>query len=240
MRSTRVYCDAELVSGRVIELDRARGHYLKNVLRLKPGAAFFLFNGRAALDYEATLVTDGKKLRAEIGAARKLATESAINSQILLGLGRSDQVDWSIQKTTELGVNHISLFNAERTQSPLKPAQLEKKLAHWRGVAISACEQCGRAVLPEIQFHPDLGQALTASDAGTKILLDFDGDPLASTLENAPTPVAILLGPEGGLNAGEIELARDSGFRPTSLGKRVLRFETAAAAALAIAQSILD
>ena len=222
MRSIRVYCNAELVSGRVIELDRSQGHYLKNVLRLEPGAAFFLFDGRAAVDYAATLIVDGKKLRAEIGAARALVTESGIDSQIVLGLGRSDQVDWSIQKTTELGVKHIRLFNAERTQSPLKPAQLEKKLAHWRGVAISACEQCGRAILPEIEFHRGLDEALAATDAGTKILLDFDGDPLASALGNAPSPIAILLGPEGGLNAAEIESARNSGFQSASLGKRVL------------------
>ncbi len=146
MRTTRVYIGAELASGQVIDLDRTQSHYLKNVLRLKPGAAFFLFDGRQPVDYEARLVTDGKAFKAEIGAAHPLATESALHSEIIQGLGRADHIDWMIQKSTELGVNRISIFNAERTQSPLKSTAQEKKLNHWRGVAISACEQCGRAI----------------------------------------------------------------------------------------------
>lgn len=237
MRIPRVYIDAELASGRVIELDRSRGHYLKNVLRLHPGAAFFLFNGREAVDYGARLAVDGKKLSAEIGDAQALATESSLDIEIVSGLGRADHTDWMVQKATELGVNRISLFNAERTQSPLKAAPLEKKLKHWRGIAISACEQCGRGVLPDIIFNESLEQALTRVDASRRLLLDFDGAPLSAEAVNAGSSVAILLGPEGGLNTHEIDLARNSGFAPVTLGERVLRFETAAIAALAIVQS---
>ncbi len=239
MRISRVYIDAELVGGQVIALDKAQGHYLKNVLRLKPGAAFFLFNGRACVDFEARLLVDGKRLMAEIGAAQTLSTESALASVIIQGLGRSDHTDWMIQKTTELGASRISLFNAERTQSPLKPAQLDRKLAHWRGVAVSACEQCGRAIIPEIMFNTRLEQALDAAPDSLKLLLDFDGKPLASVLRASQSSVSILLGPEGGLHPQEIDFARDSGFQPISLGSRVLRFETAATAALAIVQSAL-
>ncbi|MDH3759766.1 MAG: 16S rRNA (uracil(1498)-N(3))-methyltransferase [Gammaproteobacteria bacterium] len=237
MRKPRVYIDAELVSGQSIALDKTRGHYLKNVLRLKPGAAFFLFNGHDSNDYQATLVADGKQLSAEIGAARPLATESALGSEIVQGLARADHIDWTIQKTTELGVSTISLFNAERSQSPLKAAQLDKKLAHWRGVAISACEQCGRAMVPQIRFHPGLEQALRDLPDSLKLLLDFEGRPLASALQPGHSRVSILLGPEGGLNPQEIGLAKDAGFQPVSLGSRVLRTETAATAALAIIQS---
>ena len=237
MRTTRVYIDAGLASGQVIELDRTRGHYLKNVLRLKPGAAFFLFDGRKPIDYEAILLADGKKLSAEVGAAHPLTTESSLDIEVVAGLGRADHTDWMIQKTTELGARRISLFDAERTQSPLKPAQQPKKLVHWRGVAISACEQCGRALLPEIVFHPSLEAALAAGEADLKLLLDFDAKPLTSALRARHTSAAILLGPEGGLNTDEIELAGHYGFQPASLGRRVLRFETAATAALAILQS---
>ncbi len=237
MRIPRVHIDAELVSGQVIALDKARGHYLKNVLRLKPGAAFFLFNGREAIDYEAILVADGKQLKVKIGAANPLITESGLASEVIQGLGRADHTDWMIQKTTELGIGKISLFNAERTQSPLKPAQLEKKMAHWQGVAISACEQCGRALVPEIQFHASLDQALEVSPEALKLLLDFDGKPLASALQGSQSTVSILLGPEGGLNPQEIDQASGSGFQPVSLGTRVLRTETAATVALAIIQS---
>jgi len=239
MRISRVYIDAELVGGQIIALDKAQRHYLKNVLRLKPGAAFFLFNGRTAADFEARLRVDGKQLTAAIGAAHPLTTESRLTSEVIQGFGRADHTDWMIQKTTELGVNKISIFNAERTQSPLKPAQLEKKLTHWQGVAISACEQCGRAIIPEIVFHTRLEQALQAPTDSLKLLLEFDGNPLASALQEPQSSISILLGPEGGLNQQEVDLARGSGFQPVSLGARVLRFETAATAALAIVQSSL-
>jgi 16S rRNA (uracil1498-N3)-methyltransferase len=239
MRISRVHTAAELVVGEEISLDKPQGHYLKHVLRLQSGAALLLFNGREAIDYHATLVFDGKKVNARIETATPLSTESRLNSEIIQGLGRTDHMDWMIQKTTELGANKISLFNAERTQSPLKPAQLEKKLAHWRGIAISASEQSGRALLPEINFHNQLEQALAASTIEFKLLLDFEGAALASALHPPCTAVSILLGPEGGLSQAEIQLAKTAGSTVVKLGPRVLRTETAATAALAIVQSTL-
>ncbi|MDJ0777838.1 MAG: 16S rRNA (uracil(1498)-N(3))-methyltransferase [Gammaproteobacteria bacterium] len=235
MRLPRVHIDADLVPRSEVWLDKARGHYLKNVLRLKPGAAFFLFNGRAAEEFEAHLVIDGKRVGAKLGAARTRVTESSLDCEILQGLARSDHVDWTIQKTTELGVSRIRLFNADRTQSPLKPAQLERKLAHWRGVAISACEQCGRVRLPRIEFHANLAAALTAAP-GPGFVLDFTGEPLARIARVDSNRIKLLLGPEGGLTAEEIEAATAGGFLRASLGPRVLRTETAATAALAITQ----
>ena len=237
MRIARVYIGAELVVGEEISLEKPHSHYLKHVLRLKSGAALFLFNGREAADYQARLVFDGKKTSAIIDAATPLHNESRLDSEIIQGLGRADHMDWMIQKTTELGVNKISLFNAERTQSPLKPAQLEKKLAHWRSVAVSACEQSGRALLPQVNFHASLDQAIAASIIEIKLLLDFDGIALASVLHPPCSAVSILIGPEGGLSPAEIQLAGAAGFTSTRLGPRVLRTETAATAALAIAQS---
>jgi 16S rRNA (uracil1498-N3)-methyltransferase len=148
-------------------------------------------------------------------------------------------MDWMIQKTTELGISKISLFNAERTQSPLKSTQLEKKLAHWQRIVISACEQSGRALLPEIRFHSHLQQALAASIIEFKLLLDFDGGSLVSALQTPCAAVSVLLGPEGGLSQSEIELAKSADFTPVRLGPRVLRTETAATAALTIVQATL-
>ena len=239
MRISRVHVDLELVVGEEISLDKPQGHYLKHVLRLKSGAALLLFNGRKAIDYHATLDFNGKKVNARIDRAIPLHTESRLDSEIIQGLGRADHMDWMVQKTTELGTNKITMFNAERTQSPLKPAQLEKKLAHWQGVAISACEQSGRAVLPEIQFCPDLDRAIATSTTELKLLLDFAGDSLVSVLQPPCAAVSVLLGPEGGLSQSEIELAKTTAFTPVRLGPRVLRTETAATAALAIMKSTL-
>ena len=239
MRIPRVHTGAELVVGEEISLDKFQSHYLKHVLRLKSGAALLLFNGREAIDYQARLVFDGKKVSAIIDAATPLHNESELDSEIIQGLGRTNHMDWVIQKTTELGVKKILLFNAERTQSPLKPAQLEKKLAHWRSVAVSACEQSGRALMPQIDFHASLERAIAASKTEIKLLLDFDGAALASLFQSPCTAVSILLGPEGGLSPTEIQLASKAGFAAARLGPRVLRTETAATAALAIAQSSL-
>ncbi|MDC1287380.1 16S rRNA (uracil(1498)-N(3))-methyltransferase [Gammaproteobacteria bacterium] len=241
MRITRVYVEDELSVATKIVLPEAQTHYLKHVLRLKPGAALVLFDGRQALDFHAVLTADGKKLGARIESTTTVATESRLVVELIQGLGRADHMDWMIQKTTELGVNRIVLFNAERTQTPLKPAQLEKKMQHWRSVAVSACEQSGRAILPVVTFQRDLDQALSDSTGNCKLLLDFSGDSLTSVLQQRPahTPLSILLGPEGGLNPAEIEHAKATGFAPVTLGPRILRTETAAITALAIAQSLV-
>jgi 16S rRNA (uracil1498-N3)-methyltransferase len=211
------------------------------VLRLKPGAALALFDGRQTVDFHALLTADGKQLGATIESATAPQTESGLTVEIIQGLGRADHMDWMIQKTTELGVSRIVLFNAARTQTPLKAAQLEKKMQHWRSVAISACEQSGRSIIPAITFQRDLDQVMATSTCDCKLLLDFNGDSLTSVLRQRPslTPLAILLGPEGGLGATEIELARARDFAAVTLGPRVLRTETAAITALAIAQSLI-
>ena len=144
-----------------------------------------------------------------------------------------------IQKCTELGVTHISIFNANHTQIPLKPSQREKKLGHWRNIAINACEQCGRQVPPLVMFQQNLVEALAEPvPRDLKILLDIEGDRLRSGFapENTDDSIAILLGPEGGLSDKEIKSAKNDGFVATRIGPRVLRTETAAATALAILQ----
>jgi len=239
MRIPRIHTDHGLAEGETLALGDAQGHYLKNVLRLKSGADVRLFNGRDAVDYRARIEFDGKQALASVAGIIPAAAESPLSSQVIQALARPDHVDWMLQKTTELGVHRVLLFNAARTQTPQKTARLQKKLEHWRSVAISACEQCGRARLPVIEFQPDLRAALAATIPGLRILLDAGGAPLPSLLRAPAGGIAILLGPEGGLDAGEIQLARECGFASASLGPRVLRTETAAAAALAIAQSCI-
>jgi 16S rRNA (uracil1498-N3)-methyltransferase len=239
MRSVRVHVETELAVGAEIALAQAQSHYLKHVLRLKPGAALLLFNGLEACEYPSVLLADGKRLLARVEAAIPVETESRLFCEVLQGLGRADHMDWTIQKTTELGVNRIVLLNTERSQVPLKPAQLQKKLQHWRGVAISACEQSGRVMVPEIIFERDPVAAINGCEAETKLVLDFGGATLANAVQQPMASVALLLGPEGGLNPAEIAHAEKAEFKSVSLGPRVLRTETAATAALALVQSLL-
>ena len=238
MRIPRVHVEVELVVGDSITFDEDRNHYLKHVLRLKPGAAVDLFNGDGN-DYRATVFLAGKQLSATVSSTTACNTESSIRTNIIQAVGKPDHLDWMIQKTTELGAHRIVLFNAEHTQHPIKNAQLSKKVAHWRRVAISACEQCGRAQIPQIAFLANMREAIDESIAEVNLILDIDGDSIASNSTTPVSSVAILAGPEGGLDQSELEAARCAGFQPVSLGPRVLRFETAAISALATIQNLL-
>ncbi len=239
MRLSRIFVDQVLDEGAQIQLNADSCHYVKNVLRLKQGASIALFNGRDHDDYESLLSFEGKRGFATILNRVVGNTESALSSEIIQGLSRSDHMDWMIQKCTELGTTRISIFNAQHSHILLKPAQLQKRLLHWKNIAIKACEQCGRHIPPLVSFQQSLAEALDAADPRKlKILLNFEG----SRLQPAPITkknldgIVILLGPEGGLSDSEIKSALTAGFIATRLGPRVLRTETAAAAALAIAQ----
>ena len=238
MRISRVYIDMDLAEGDVVALGKPQSHYLRNVLRLKPGASLILFNGRESAEYTARLSEAGKLAEVSIGKRIVRTTDSALDSEIIQGLGRADHVDWAVQKATELGVTRFTIFGSARSQGRLKPAQIDKKLGHWRAVAIGACEQCGRVLLPEIEFLPSLAEALGQPRNGIRLLLDAGGEPLRGIRPAENRSISILLGPEGGLDDIETAAARDAGFTPVSLGPRVLRTETAAVAGLAIVQSV--
>ena len=239
MRLSRIFVRQALIEGARIQLDTDACHYLRNVLRLKPGVTIALFNGEDFCDYESLLSYEGKQAIATIQNRVIGNSESALKTEIIQGLSRSDHMDWMIQKCTELGVTRISVFNANHSQISVKPAQLNKRLLHWSNIAIKACEQCGRQIPPQINFQQNLTLVL---DKGfrhdIKIMLDFEGNRLLSesTIKNSTDQIAILLGPEGGLSQSEIKSAQNAGFIATSLGPRILRTETAAATALAILQ----
>lgn len=241
MRLSRIFVAQPLTPGTSIQLEPAISHYVRHVLRLKAGDAITLFNADDNYDYESLLSCQGKQTIASIQTRVLSDCESGLSSEIIQGLGRNDHMDWMVQKSTELGVSRISVFNAKHTQIPLKPAQLEKRLSHWRAVAINACEQCERHYPPEISFDRKLGDVLGHSvQRQSKILLSIDGDNLKSLLtpDSTEKQISMLVGPEGGLSDTEIQTAKQTGFVSIRLGPRVLRTETAAISALAIAQSL--
>lgn len=240
MRLSRVFVDQPLQQGALVQLDVDRSHYVRNVLRLKPGTGILLFNGRDLFDYEALLSYEGKQAIANIQKRVAGNSNPGISTEIIQGLSRSDHMDWMIQKCTELGVTRISVFNANHTQIPLKSNQLGKRLMHWRNTALKACEQSGRQIPPQLDFYQTIEEVIDAKlPRELKILLSFEGARLQSNPSTANTNgIALLLGPEGGLSETEIKSALDAGFIATRLGPRVLRTETAAASALAIVQYI--
>ena len=163
-------------------------------------------------------------------------SESTLHIHLGQGLSRGERMDWAIQKATELGVNAITPIFSERCEVRLKDERADKRLLHWRQVAISACEQCGRSTVPVI--HPPLLLAdwLKQVEADLKLVLHPVAEPMISHAK--PGSLAFLIGPEGGLTDNEVDTAQGAGFHAARLGPRVLRTETAPVVALAVAQQL--
>ena len=234
MRTIRIYQAISFHVGIPLHLDKTASNHLIRVLRLKNNHQFILFNGDG-FDYLTTLEIDGKKAIAHIQSAEKTDTESSLNIHLLQGISKGERMDIAIQKSVELGVNTITPLICDRTVVNLKSDRLDKKLSHWQGIIISACEQSGRAYLPEINQPVKLNKLSKQIDCLQLML-----DPLAGISLDSIKPdknnIQILIGPEGGLSEQETEQARDNGFIGVSLGPRILRTETAALAAITSAQ----
>lgn len=235
MRLSRFFIDTPLSLGEH-ELPEAQAHYIARVLRMAEGDALQVFDG-SGQEFRGALVEVGKK-RVRISLDESFAgqPESPLRIHLGQGLSRGERMDWAIQKATELGVDQITPIFSERCEVRLKDERADKRLLHWRQVAISACEQCGRSKVPVI--HPPLLLAdwLKQTAANLKLVLHPVAQPLESHAR--PETLAFLIGPEGGLSDAEVEQAQGAGFLPARLGPRVLRTETAPVVALAVAQQL--
>lgn len=234
MRLSRFFIDAPLSLGQH-PLPEASAHYISRVLRLAAGSAVQLFDGSGD-EFLGELVEVGKKsVTVELRERLNGMPESALQIHLGQGLSRGERMDWAIQKATELGVAQITPIISERCEVRLNDERADKRLAHWRQIAISACEQCGRSVLPIIHAPTCLRDWLTV-EAELKLVLHPIAEPLASHAK--PQTLAFLIGPEGGLSENEVEHAAAQGFLPARLGPRVLRTETAPVVALSVAQQL--
>jgi 16S rRNA (uracil1498-N3)-methyltransferase len=160
------------------------------------------------------------------------------------GISRGERMDWILQKATELGVSRIVPVFTERSVVRLDAKQAQRKLQHWRGIAIAACEQCGRNKVPDLTLPVDIHEFLAGareSQAGTAappmhLLLSPTAELGIGDFAHTATSVTVLIGPEGGLTEVEQESAIRAGFTPVRMGPRILRTETAAIAALTVLQ----
>lgn len=237
MRTTRIYTDSELVAGTSVCLDERASHHLSRVLRCKSGDPLIVFNGRGS-QCDALVENIGKKqVTVTLREQTQPPTESPLQTHLGIGISKGDRFDWVLQKSTELGVTSITPLLTERTEFRLKAERLEKKLYHWQQILISACEQCGRNVIPRLNPPLSLSEWVTASQASLKLVLHHRSSCGLDTGES-PGSVALLIGPEGGLSDSEIGVAEQAGFKALTLGPRVLRTETAPLAALAVIQSL--
>ena len=239
MRLTRVFVDLPLAPGARVVLPESAGVHLVRVLRLHEGDACVLFNGDGH-DYDARLLSAGKRgIEAEVHAMRAVDNESPLRLVLLQGIARGEKMDLILQKATELGIAAIMPVFADRTEVRLDGERLEKRVAHWRSVVAAACEQSGRARIPELLAPRGLAETTAALDAETlKLTLDPLGEHRFDTL--LPVGVAgivIGIGPEGGWSEKDRLILRAAGFSGLRLGPRVLRTETAGLAAIAALQA---
>jgi 16S rRNA (uracil1498-N3)-methyltransferase len=238
MRVSRIHVPGPLASGAEILLPRQAGEHLTRVLRLESGAGFTLFDGRGG-EYAAELSAVGKEVRARVLGHEAIERESPLHITLLQGVARGERMDLIVQKATELGVARIVPVLTVRSVVKLDARQGGRKLEHWRGVVISACEQCGRNRIPEVAAPVALGDALPALPAGNaRCLLAADGEETLARAAIGRAALVLLIGPEGGLTDDERKFARAHGFSAYRIGPRILRTETAGLAAIATLQAV--
>jgi len=240
MRLTRIFVEQTLVSGKGVGLPEQAGLHLTRVLRLEAGAPLTLFDGTGG-EYEGTLERDGKKIWARVGTHSAIERESPLQVTLIQGVARGERMDLIVQKATELGVTRILPVFAERSVVKVDASKGARKLEHWRSIAISACEQCGRNRVPDVVEPIALGDAVRALPPGSARYLLAAGARetlVAAVRRDAGKPAVLLIGPEGGLADGEREFAGANGFTACSMGPRILRTETAGLSALAIMQTV--
>lgn len=240
MREIRLFVDVPLVLGQTLPLPRdASGHALR-VLRLKAGDGVTLFNGDGK-EYRARLAgADPRAASVQVEGMAAPERESPLRITLIQSLARGEKMDWIIQKATELGVARIWPVSSARSEVRLDGTRGEKRLDHWRAVAIAACEQCGRNLLPEIGPPEALMTTLAAHPANgsqTRWMLHPGGATRLRNAGPASADVALAVGPEGGFSDEDLDALREANFRALALGPRILRTETAGLAAIAALQA---
>ena len=235
MSTPRFHVPCEIPDSGLFELPGSAAHHASRVLRLSAGDELVIFDGgggafRCRMTGESPVV--------EILERRPEGKEAKIPVTLVQALCANDKMDWVVQKAVELGAAAIQVVETRRSVVRLSGDRARRREAHWRSVAISACEQCGRNVVPEIPRIEPLFDWIASQDGGgLGLMLSPSGAPL----RNFPLPqggVSLLVGPEGGFTPEEEAFAQSRGFREAKLGPAILRTETAGLAGLAAIEAL--
>lgn len=236
-RTPRIFIHDPLASGQRLVLEGESAAHLGRVLRARAGEPVMLFDGSGP-EFDGEIVEATRRSVAiAVGSRREADRESALELVLLQGVCRNERMDWVVRKATELGVTAIRPVLAARSVVKLDPAKVAPKIEHWRAIAISACEQCGRNTLPDILPPLPVPAALTAHPGATGVLLDPEAAGGLESLGGPEGPLCLLVGPEGGLDERERAAAAAAGYRGIRLGPRILRTETAALTGVALLQA---
>lgn len=240
MSTPRFYCPNILAPGGVVSLPPNAATHASKSLRLKAGDPAILFNGDGN-DYFCELISFNKNtVNAKVREIRRNTSESLLNITLAQAISSGDRMDFTLQKAVELGVSAIQPIASQRSVVKLSGERAEKRRMHWQNVVISACEQSGRSVVPEVAAPLPLAAWL--SNNAERFSLRLTMSPTANQTLNELTPpsgeICLLVGCEGGLTEGEITMASNTGFTPIRMGARILRTETAPLAALSAMQTL--
>lgn len=236
MRMPRIFTRQPLAAGAELALEASPSQHLARVLRKGEGDELRLFDGGGA-EFRARIVAaDKRRVVVAVLASEPGLAESPLRIHLGIGISRGERMDWVVQKATELGVAAISPLYTERTEVRLRGEREGRKRQHWEQVTVSACEQCGRSIIPVVHEPVGLSQWLHNAEGERRFVLHHRATAAPAGAE-WPASISLLVGPEGGLGDAEIAAAEMAGFESLALGPRVLRTETAPLAALAILQA---
>ncbi len=227
----------ELAPGQLISLNDESVHYLSRVLRVAPGQRVVMFNGDGS-DYAAEITrVDRKVLDLKVQTRLPARGESHLQITLVQAVSRGERMDITLQKATELGVTAFQPVFSARTEVRLKPEKLEKRMAHWHKVIISACEQSGRAFVPILKSPMALMTWIETETDIQRVVLDPAAEKPLTRL-SLESKAELLIGPEGGFDDKELEYLDKAGITAVCLGPRILRTETAGLASIAIMQAL--
>jgi len=232
MAPPRIHCDLRLGPGAQFALAPEAAQHVAKSLRLKTGDALTVFDGRGG-EYDAVIQrVERDRVDVKLGSFRDVDRESSLDVGLVQGLPEADKMDWIIQKAAELGVAWIQPIVCDRSVVRLQGERAARREAHWRRVAVAACEQCGRNRIPDVRSTLGYREWIAVSSQSRRWMLVPDGTPVAA-MAPPQGSLEMLVGPEGGLSDRERDLAMPRGFEPVALGHRVLRTETAPIVAMA-------
>ncbi|MFT5577279.1 MAG: 16S rRNA (uracil1498-N3)-methyltransferase [Paraglaciecola psychrophila] len=237
MRIPRIYSTQTLALEQALRLEQKPSHHISKVLRLVAGDELDLFDGRGG-QYRARIEAVSKKwvevITTDFDAEDR---ESPLHIHLGIAISKGDRMDQVMQKATELGVSTITPLYAARSQIKLKGERAEKKVDYWRQITVAACEQCQRNRLPQVQDIAHLSDWVAHCEVQQKFVLHHRSVGQIDQ-QQAVDSVALLVGPEGGLDSDEIDEAERAGYQSLTLGPRVLRTETAPLAAISLLQHL--